>query len=376
MNEYLKGAGLDVSRRPYLLSKGIEVKNKFVEPNNLYSLRKFSDYESLDFIYSHMLINETKFFKILLKEWFNFTKVKGHIMIEMVPNRILNFDQLISECKLLFNNKMEIIEQKNAKGICTLVIKKTKPSLKKGDSIDKWTFGIITDGKRKEWVDAEVDSIINLNIPNFEIIICGNYYPKGRKNVKFIDFKPKVSWITKKKNLICQKAKYENLVITHDRFIFDKNWYNGMKKYGNYYDVLCCVIKGPSGERADDWITYGLNKNEPIANLGYLDYRDWDINGYISGGFYIMKKSVWEKCKWNEALVWGQAEDLELSREFLKQGFVARFNPFSIIKSLSYRGKWITFKYDTQKHITLSDRPFVAKIKYYTKQIAKKYVLR
>ena len=69
----IAGKVLDVSRFPALKDKN--VNHLFVEPNNFYTLKKAGEPESFDCIYSKNLINETKFFKILIKEWFYACKV-------------------------------------------------------------------------------------------------------------------------------------------------------------------------------------------------------------------------------------------------------------------------------------------------------------
>jgi len=405
LSQYLTGKGADVSRKPVL-----EINKKcshfFVEPDNFYSLRNFADFESLDFIYSKNLINDTKFFKIIIKEWFYFCKVGGHIVIEIKPNKILNFEQLLKECEFLLDGKIEILGKKLVKNRGLVVIKKTKSALEKADSIDKWTFGIISDGKRKEAVDNEIDSIINLKIPHFEILICGNYNPVNKKNVRHIPFNPKgkwinykktttqksklyekigsivrkndvisksksyekVGWMTRKKNIICKNAKYENLVITHDRFTFDKNWFKGMKKYGNYFEVMSCIILGADNKRSDDWVTFGVDLNSIMGNHGLLNYRDWDKNGYISGGFYILKKSVWRKCKWDENLGFGQTEDFALSKDFHENGVVARLNPFCLCKTFNSIG-WYVYKLNKKRAIGPKDKPILRRINRYIKKI-------
>lgn len=367
-NKYFQGSGIEVSRTPSIEN----IKHIFVEPNNLYSLRDFVPFESLDFIYSNGIINETKFYKILIKEWMNFCKVRGYIIIDMIPNQILNFKELIDEIELFSKNKVEIIYRENGR----VILKKTSKILNENDSIDKWTFGIIVDGRRDVNVDRCIESIINLKIPYFEIIICGKYEGKKSNKVKHISFEPKIGWITKKKNLICENAKFENLIIVHDRYIFDKDWFEGMKIYGNYFEILSCIQNDLSGNRVDDWITYGLDENgDEIGNLGFIDYKDWDINGFIGGGLYIIKKSVWRKCKWNETLVWGQGEDLDISRNFLKNGFLARFNPFSICVTISERGRWVKFKYNPKRFILPKDRPLKDQIKNGIKRFCRKYIL-
>ncbi|MCK9568362.1 hypothetical protein M0R72_05430 [Candidatus Pacearchaeota archaeon] len=339
LQKFFCGTGLNVSKKD---EPSIQ-KRYYLEPNNLYTLKEEIDYESQDFIYSNNTINETKFHKILLKEWFNFIKLKGNIIIKITNNKILSFDDLLQEINLLFGSKINFIlkEQDDLGGI--VILKKLKPSLEKEDFIDKWTFGIITDGSKQDILEDQIQSIIDLKIPFFEIIICGPYQSsKKRAFVKNIPFNEKIAWITKKKNLICKSAKYENLVITHNRFNFNENWYEGMKRYGNYFEVLTCKILDPLNRRAGDWLTYGRDLSDRwINDLGLLEYSDWDENGIINGSFYILKKSVWKKCPWDETRVWGMKEDDFLSLEFRDKGIVPRCNIFSIVHTFPEKyGEW------------------------------------
>lgn len=371
----LKGKGLDVSRSFYL-NKLKSVKHGFMEPNNFYTLKKFANYESLDYIFSKNIINDTKFFKVLLKEWFYFIKVNGILIIEMQSNTILDFENLEKISLILFQDKCRILEKEKIGDGYRIIIKKTRPALAIGDSIDKWTFGIITNGSKEEELENQISSIIDLKIPEFEIIICGPYNPKNKysKFVKVIPFEPKVAWITKKKNLICKAAKYENLVITHNRFNFDKNWYNGMKKYNNYFEILTCKIISPSGRRAGDWVTNGQTiANRWYNKTGLLEYKDWDENVNINGSFYILKKSTWKKCPWDESLIYGQNEDDKLSLDFHKNGIVPRFNPYSTVHTFPERyGNWFwTYTYNNKK---LGRIPFEFSIRYFQKKL--NYLIR
>lgn len=346
LKSYVDGDGIDVSKRHILEGH----KHYFIEPDNFYSLKEVAKPESLDFVYSKDLINGTKFYRVLIKEWFYACKIKGKIIIEMQDNEILSFKDLINEIKILIGDKSKLIEKEyddyTREGV--MVIEKIKPVLNKADSIGKWTFGILTNGKRDDVVDKTIKSIIDLKISHYEILICGEYSNKPRYKIRNLGFNTEIPWITKKKNFICEEAKYENIVVMHDRYIFDKNWYEGMKKYGNYFEILSCVIKDGNGKRTDDWVTFGSNLNDkvPYGNQGWLEYRDWDKNGYIDGGFYILKKDVWRKVKWDNSLMWNQGEDIALARDFYNAGFVARFNPFSSCVTISTKYKWPIFEFD------------------------------
>ena len=138
----------------------------------------------------------------------------------------------------------------------------------------KFTFGIIT-GSRV--LNQVIDSIINQNIPEYQIVVVGGskewYYDTVTnylvdkipiEGVFFKeDFKPR--WITKKKNLITQNAKYDNIVYMHDYIYLDDAWYNGYKKFGDNWDISMNVINNLNGSRYRDWCLW----NHP--EVCYLD---------------------------------------------------------------------------------------------------------
>lgn len=369
LNFYIKGNGLDVSERSIIKN----CKHFPKTPDNFYTLKSAGKRESFDFIYSKDLINKTKFYRILLKEWFYACKVGGKIIIVLRDNNILDFKDLKQEVMLLIGDKSKILQEKydlsNLKGF--LIIEKTHPILEKGDSMDKWTFGILTNGTRDSLVDKEIESILKMKIQYTEIIICGDYKNENKYKIKRVDFiKPEIGWITKKKNLICEIAKYENIVINHDRFVFDDEWYEGMKKYGNYFEVLCCKIKTTNDRRVDDWTTYGTDFAQVplIGHQGLLEYNDWDKNIHIDGGLYILKKSILKKASWDNKLFWGQNEDVILSRDFSLSGIVPRLNPFSCCITYTSRPKWLKFKFNSKKLGKLEGEPLFRKIMFFLKK--------
>jgi len=341
LKSILKGDGFNVGMD--VIPGFADVPKHYVEPDNLYTLRNKANYESLDFIVSNDLVFATKFHRILLKEWMNFCRVGGTVCIIFKQTQGKNLPFLISEMFELFQNNVEIDWELS--GEHTVVYaKKLKPVLAPGDSIERWTFGIIANGKRDGNVDGIIRSIISQNIPNYEIIVCGTYANANKMPIIYIPFseKDERGWITKKKNLIAKHAKHENIVIVHDRIIFEPSWYAGMKKYGNYFDALSCVqtLEG-TAVRAGDWVTMGAKYDPALSTYdsctGDMDYRDWDENAYIVGSLCILKKSVWKNAPWNEHLFWTESEDGELSWRFFRQGIVIRFNPYSKCTALSWQ---------------------------------------
>ena len=118
-----------------------------------------------------------------------------------------------------------------------------------------FTFGIITDGQNDNYLNTIIDSIKNNNIPNYEIIIVGNTNLNSNNIITIFSFDENIkkNWITKKKNIIVQNAKFENIVLLHDYIKFDKNWYNGFIIFGNNFDWCITKILNNNGERFRDY---------------------------------------------------------------------------------------------------------------------------
>ena len=136
-----------------------------------------------------------------------------------------------------------------------------------------FTFGITTyanndqrDFTWRERMRMMCDSIRKQNIPNYEIIIAGGPFVKegrhsgslhNKSDIVHVPFDEEATpdiplrnsdgkdvdwfyeqnniktggWITKKKNLMVEKAKYENMVIMHDYCALMPGWQEGQLKY-------------------------------------------------------------------------------------------------------------------------------------------------
>lgn len=337
-------------------------------------------------VYSKDMVGATKFTPILLKEYFYMVKKDGYLIIDYTPNKFCNYQKLEETMWWLWKGKYDILFHGAGKeynlnlhldipqpidNYQRFVCRKLVSTKISGDNINKWTFGIITKGERDDWLEKIIKSIHNQNIPNYEIIVCGTYRDRKEKNFKYIPFfdRDDKGWITKKKNLIAKEAKYENLCIIHDRIVFDKNWFDGMKKYGNTFEILCNsqILKG-LGNRTGDWLTYGSSTLNSPYGISQLDYNDWDKYIYMGGQLSILKKSVWEKCPWNETLYWGE-EDVELSFRFRDSGFLIRFNQYSKCSALAWRFGKIPTKYYLSEGLLPKDMLIRRVLRFFNKLI-------
>ena len=208
-----------------------------------------------------------------------------------------------------------------------------------------FSFGIITSGKETERVEHVIKSIEDLNIPNYEIIVVGDSNVSGAKT-KTIDFDESVQdmWITKKKNIVTKNAIYENIVYTHDYIAFHPNWYYGFLRHGDDYEVCMNVMLNKDGSRYADWCLdamldmslFGEEKNRKLIPYDMCDRIDLSKLMYISGAYWIAKKSVMKKFPLNELHSWGQSEDVEWSHRIRKH-IKFKFNKDSTVQIIKHK---------------------------------------
>jgi hypothetical protein len=161
---------------------------------------------------------------------------------------------------------------------------------------------------------------------------------------KCLDFNENIKpgWITKKKNILCSEAKYENIVLMHDYLIFHASWYDGFLKFGEKWDVAMNVILNLDGSRFRDWC---LNPYDVIPPRGPVQNREFFLpydedclseKMYISGSYWVAKKDFMLKYPLNEDLVWGQSEDLEWSN-IVNKKTKFKMNIHSTVQCLKYK---------------------------------------
>jgi hypothetical protein len=204
-----------------------------------------------------------------------------------------------------------------------------------------FSFGIITNGANDNFIKEIITSIEALNIPNYEIIIVGGENRYDSRNILHINFDESIKhrWITRKKNIICTHAKYENIVLIHDYIIFDQDWYNGFLKFGNDFDICISKNLNNNNQRFRDYVIIPWGGHNPFTSRALIPY-DFPSStklskiSYISGCSYIIKKNIALKFPLNEELVWGEMEDLLLSKQLVNNNIIIKCNPFSTVKFL------------------------------------------
>jgi hypothetical protein len=220
----------------------------------------------------------------------------------------------------------------------------------------EFTFGIVTSGTEDNNLNKIVDSIEKQNIPNYEILIIGNskIVRDNTKIINFDDDKHSKILISRKKNIITNLAKLENIVYMHDYIILSDDWYTGYLKFGNDFDLCMNKIINYDATRYRDWcicmwndptISNIIGQNNPtISNIVGSDMKcllPYDENRFIkhmyfSGAYWVSKRKVMMEFPLNDELDWGEGEDVEWSIR-VRNAYNFCMNKYSSVELLKYK---------------------------------------
>jgi glycosyltransferase involved in cell wall biosynthesis len=223
----------------------------------------------------------------------------------------------------------------------------------------EFTFGIVTNGTA-DYLQTVIQSIVDQQIPRYEIIIVGNTQVKETETITVIPFDETVHplWLSKKKNTITLRAKYENIVYLHDYIRLDPDWYQGFLQFGNDFGFCVSKIRNLDGSRFRDYTIlpevpyYDETRNLSIypqdvdsyftcrSLLPYHFRNNPRFNRfmYISGSYFILKRHLAMSHLLDETTHGVHAnEDIVLSRELNKIGVMIECNPHSGVSFLKQK---------------------------------------
>ncbi len=213
----------------------------------------------------------------------------------------------------------------------------------------KISYGIITQGNSLDFVNKILDSIYAQNgmkEEDFEIVIVGGPYAySNRNNIKHVPFDEQgKSLIGLKKNILLENCSNEIVTIGHDYVAYNNNFYIGMKAFGSDWDMAMCKIRNLDGKRYRDWCVFlpeiGVHPDEYA--IQWLDYNDHTQTKkqYISGAFYICKRSYILKFRFDETKEWGFSEDILLSYHMRYNNWNLKMNKNSEVYFLKEKPTW------------------------------------
>jgi hypothetical protein len=234
-----------------------------------------------------------------------------------------SIDQIRYEISISLNGRFDLVEWNDSTpDAVQLVYKKIEDTNVTNDNSSSWTFGIPSGGENIDLLRDTIKSIRSQEIPNYEILICGpeklrNYF-ENQKDIQIVEEKKQKDIrvpICHKKNQLLSSSQYENLMIMHDRYTLPLDWYERMKEFGNYFDILCLPTVNRRNERfAVDWMEWGYPISDRMIKIRFLSYFDKSHHTIVPGGCVVLKKQVSKLVSFDERLFWGELEDVHLSK--------------------------------------------------------------
>lgn len=210
-----------------------------------------------------------------------------------------------------------------------------------------FTFGIVTTNPSSDNVVQVLYSIEQQNIPDdkYEVIIVGGNesgYKDDLLTIIPFDETKKPGWITRKKNIITQNAKFDNIVYMHDYLVLDTDWYkNFVEKFNEPFWNCMTPIKNADGTRYRDWTLWPDDLVHVLGpwNRHYLlPYEETGLSKYMyfSGAYWISKRKVMLEHPLDETLSWGESEDVKWSKE-VREKYGFKLNPYSSVSLLKHK---------------------------------------
>jgi len=275
----------------------------------------------------------------------------GRIEIEFYRDRfdsggghLRPLSYLMYEISLVFQSRISLVSKTFNNGVDSIVLEKKSSFFPLNDSVDSWSFGLVSNGESIQKLNTIIRQIEAFNIPKYEILICGPSEKLSSLRVKVLDDKDLYSDaripISRKKNRIVDAAKYNNLLLIHDRISFDNNWYNEISKLDSNFDVLCMPILDDERRvyRVNDWIKAGDLYDYTVEG-GLMDYSDFSTDLYLNGGVICIKRHIYLDIRIRPFLNWGEMEDVDFSRRLMMSGYDIGFYKNSILYSSTNRIK-------------------------------------
>lgn len=239
------------------------------------------------------------------------------------------------------------------------------------DDLDSWTFGIPVGPEDATVLNAVVKRILEIDIPNKEIILCGmpgnNFAYFDQVRIVGEDITAPPVQICKKKNRLAIEARYNNLVILHDRVFLPKHFGEMVRRFGPRYPLMTLqsmffdnrvsmhprrysdyqmlraeIAQGLQGVHRSSGATVSVAPSifTEIEKTGFCIANPMRFNkdiSYPTGSLYVCRKEVWNAFPLADTLVWLEFEDVEHGIRACRAGVPCRINPFGITQSVTSR---------------------------------------
>ncbi len=276
-------------------------------------------------------------FELVFDELLRLIGDQGKLVVRYQQNQhftVINFKHFLGR---RYNARISIDSEVVENGIYTTVFNVQRLNLDRYRAKD-WTFAMITQGKRRENVLGFLRSIRDSDPSHtHEILIAGPHdagYDEFSVRYHETQYRDHLAEISRKKNDLALAASNANLLIAHDRYVLDSNFFVGFERFGYDFDFITVLQWYECGTRFPAYAAMSRGNMSWSDPMDCADYNTLRPMQFLNGGLLIAKTETLRDIRFNDMLFWNQAEDLELSHTFRNNGLPPRINCFSSATTL------------------------------------------
>ncbi|MDH3251713.1 MAG: glycosyltransferase, partial [Ignavibacteria bacterium] len=189
------------------------------------------------------------------------------------------------------------------------------------------SFCIITAGKREQLLQTVIASIHAQGIPQYEIIVAGCFHEAPGIIYVAAQGEAESGRLGAMRNAALAQAQYENVVILDDDIVPSPDWYEGLRQYGDRFEILTSQVRLPDGSRYWDHASFGGPRGQVILNPEEED----EFLYMTGGGGWLVKRRVWQALRWDDGLGFYKGEDVDFAARCREQGYRITHNHRSVV---------------------------------------------
>jgi glycosyltransferase involved in cell wall biosynthesis len=206
------------------------------------------------------------------------------------------------------------------------------------EEFESISFCIATNGKKVEKTKQVIEALKNqITTKEIEIVVSGVTMPfEDIEGVKLVDASEKAEegYLAELRNISGRAATGDIICWLDDDMLFPPGWLWQLESFSmsEGWDVLGNKIHNPDGSRF--WDRSLVN---PHVLVDY-NHPSYDANLYQTGGFWVIRKAVFEDHEWDGSLLIyadknqnKMNEDIDYSRRLYEAGYQIKFDSDNVI---------------------------------------------
>lgn len=268
-------------------------------------------------------INTNRFYLKTLNEILKVIQKGQFIEFSFCDNEFLTKDEFIILINRLYNHRLRQTESNHNNNINLNLITFeciSNPDNHYLEPFTGYSFGIIGE-KCAQKIKQFIQSIEEVSQDKpYEILMLNSALAeefKDYKNVKILEDTNSMN-SSQKKNFICEKAVFSDIILSNGEFILN----DSIKNYRYNYAVATPKLVNPNNERVLDWV---LEENNELKPINYREYSSFtSLNPYI----VLIRKKFFENNKWDETV--DDITNIDFSKRLRQNGVIIELIDFEL----------------------------------------------